>query len=72
MSRRLVFENTAILTLDAEDKPQYYPNGTVVVKDDLIVAVIAGVLEEKDREADDQVIESKGKLVMPGLTDLHL
>ena len=67
MNPRIVIKNAMVLTLD--DADSYHESGHVVIEGDRIVAVGAG--SPPKGGADDTVIDASGKLVMPGLVDLH-
>ncbi|KAH8664524.1 n-ethylammeline chlorohydrolase [Xylariales sp. PMI_506] len=68
---RIIIKNTTILTLDEQDS-FYYP-GFLEIRNDKIHAV--GAWEESqvtdDYEGDTEIIDGAGKLVMPGMVDLH-
>ncbi|KAA9162673.1 amidohydrolase [Amycolatopsis acidicola] len=65
MSRILVRDGM-ILTLDAAGT--YHERGTVVIEGDRITGVGAGTVPP---EPGDEVIDAAGKIVLPGLVDLH-
>ncbi|WEO77859.1 amidohydrolase [Cryobacterium sp. SO2] len=65
---RLIIRGGMVLTLD--DANSYYEVGTVVVDGATIVSVTAGI-EPIAPLAGDTVIDAAGKIVMPGLIDLH-
>jgi 5-methylthioadenosine/S-adenosylhomocysteine deaminase len=67
VNSRIVIKNGMVLTLD--DADTYHENGHVVLEDDRIVAVGAGAPPAGGDG--DTVIDAAGKLVMPGLVDLH-
>jgi 5-methylthioadenosine/S-adenosylhomocysteine deaminase len=65
---RIIIRDGMVLTLD--DANTYHANGTVVIEGDHIVTVSAGSQEIKPLPGD-TVINASGKIVMPGLIDLH-
>jgi 5-methylthioadenosine/S-adenosylhomocysteine deaminase len=68
MSGRIFINNGAVLTLD--DADSYYQTGHVVIENDRIVAVGDGAAPMAPGDGD-KVIDAAGKVVMPGLVDLH-
>ncbi|HET9898411.1 MAG TPA: amidohydrolase [Streptosporangiaceae bacterium] len=67
MSRIIISGGTVLTVNDADD---VYPDGHVVLDGDRIAAVGAGPYQG-ETAAGDEVIDSAGKIVMPGLVDLH-
>jgi 5-methylthioadenosine/S-adenosylhomocysteine deaminase len=65
---RIIIRDGMVLTLD--DANTYHANGTVVIEGDHIVTVSAGSQEIRPLPGD-TVINASGKIVMPGLIDLH-
>ncbi|MEG9884542.1 MAG: amidohydrolase family protein [Hyphomicrobiales bacterium] len=65
---RLIIRNGMVLTLD--EVGTYHEAGTVVVEKDRIAAVTPAD-QDIDVGPDDDVIDATGKIVMPGLIDLH-
>jgi 5-methylthioadenosine/S-adenosylhomocysteine deaminase len=63
---RIIFTNASVLTLNDADDVHF--GGHVIVEGDRITAVGAGSVAS---EAGDQVIDASGKVLMPGLVDLH-
>jgi 5-methylthioadenosine/S-adenosylhomocysteine deaminase len=67
MSDRLIIRNGIVLTLNDADDVLF--GGTVVIEGDRITAVAA--LGETVEVSDGYAIDASGKVVMPGLIDLH-
>ncbi len=67
MSRIIISGGTVLTVNDADD---VYPGGHVVLDGDRIAAVGAGPYRG-EAAAGDEVIDAAGKIVMPGLVDLH-
>jgi 5-methylthioadenosine/S-adenosylhomocysteine deaminase len=67
MSDRLIIRNGIVLTLNDADDVHF--GGTVVIEGDRITAVAAP--GESIEVSDGQQIDATGKVVMPGLIDLH-
>jgi 5-methylthioadenosine/S-adenosylhomocysteine deaminase len=62
----LVIQSGTVLTVDGQDTVHF--GGHVVIDGDRIATVGPG---RYDPAADDEVIDAAGKVVMPGLVDLH-
>ena len=67
MSERLVITGGTVLTMNDADDVIF--DGTVIVEGDRIAAV--GSAGDLTPSAGDEVIDARGKIVMPGLVDLH-
>ena len=67
MSDRLMIRNGIVLTLNDADDVHF--GGTVVIEGDRITTVTG--TDEPDGTADGETIDATGKIVMPGLIDLH-
>jgi 5-methylthioadenosine/S-adenosylhomocysteine deaminase len=65
---RILIRNGMVLTLDPAGT--YFENGTVVLEGDRITDVLDSSAPIADQPGD-QVIDAAGKIVMPGLIDLH-
>lgn len=65
---RIILRGGMILTLD--DANTYFESGTVVLDGDLIAEVCSGDVDILPLPGD-TVIDASGKIVMPGLIDLH-
>src|SRR5437764_3763280 len=67
MSDRLIIRNGTVLTLNDDDEVHF--GGTVVIDGDRIAEVSDGDPPAADGDA--RHIDATGKIVMPGLVDLH-
>jgi 5-methylthioadenosine/S-adenosylhomocysteine deaminase len=65
---RLIIRNGMVLTLDLAGT--YFERGTLVIDGDRIVSVGDGTAPVTDQPGD-RAIDASGKIVMPGLIDLH-
>jgi 5-methylthioadenosine/S-adenosylhomocysteine deaminase len=65
---RLIIRNGMILTLDPAGT--YFERGTLVIDGDRIASIDDGTVPVTDRPGD-EAIDASGKIVMPGLIDLH-
>lgn len=65
---RLIIRNGMILTLDMAGT--YFDRGTLVIDRDRIVSIDDGSVPVADQPGD-ETIDASGKIVMPGLIDLH-
>ena len=65
---RLLIRNGMILTLDVAGT--YFERGTLVIDGDRIVSVGDGSVQVTEKPGD-ETIDASGKIVMPGLIDLH-
>jgi 5-methylthioadenosine/S-adenosylhomocysteine deaminase len=66
MSRELLLKGGLVVTVD--DALEAVPDGDVLIRDGAIVAVDPGL---STSNADAEVIDCKGRLVIPGLVDTH-
>lgn len=65
----MIIGNGRVITRDEENP--YIENGSVVIRDNTIIAVgDYSVLKEKYKE--EEFIDAKGKLIMPGLINTHM
>jgi 5-methylthioadenosine/S-adenosylhomocysteine deaminase len=65
---RLVIRNGMMLTLDPAGT--YFERGTLIIDGDRIASVGDGTVPVQDQPGD-KTIDASGKIVMPGLVDLH-
>ena len=65
----LTLIESARLVATLDDRRARVPDGSVLVRDEVIEAVGAGPLEAKERI--DRRIDARGKLVLPGLVNAH-
>jgi len=65
---RLILKNGMILTLDPQGT--YHEQGTLIVEGNRIAAILKGG-DPIETQPGDEVIDATGKIVMPGLVDLH-
>jgi 5-methylthioadenosine/S-adenosylhomocysteine deaminase len=65
---RLIIRNGMILTLDVAGT--YFERGTLIIDGDRIAAIGDGSVPVADQPGD-ETIDASGKIVMPGLIDLH-
>ncbi|PTW63074.1 5-methylthioadenosine/S-adenosylhomocysteine deaminase [Breoghania corrubedonensis] len=65
---RIILKNGLLLALDAAGT--YHPGGSLVIEGDRIASLWPGAPEIEARD-DDRVIDASGKVIMPGLVDLH-
>jgi 5-methylthioadenosine/S-adenosylhomocysteine deaminase len=68
VSQQIVIRDGTVLTLN--DAGEVHFGGTVMIEDDRIVSVDGGSVRTDERP-DARVIDATGKIVMPGLVDLH-
>jgi 5-methylthioadenosine/S-adenosylhomocysteine deaminase len=66
MSRELLLKGGYVVTVD--DSTGDVPQGDVLIRDDLIVAVGLGL---SPSSGDAEIIDATGRLVIPGLVDTH-
>jgi 5-methylthioadenosine/S-adenosylhomocysteine deaminase len=66
----ILIQNGAVLTL-ADEPPAILDPGYVLIRDDRIAAVGAGVAPDEVRESADQVIDATHMAVLPGLVNAH-
>ncbi|WP_238902271.1 putative aminohydrolase SsnA [Clostridium sp. YIM B02506] len=65
----MIIGNGRVITRD--EKNPYIENGAVVIKDNIIIEVGAySILKEKYKE--EEFIDAKGKVIMPGLVNTHM
>ena len=66
---QILLKDAFVLTMN--DAEQVYETGSVLVRDDRIVAV-GSVIDDQLLTDDTQVLNCSGKIIMPGLINTHV
>lgn len=66
--KQILIKNTYIVSMN--DKREIYNNGSILIENDLIKAI--GKVEEELLSENVEIIDGKGKIILPGLINTHV